>query len=149
MQVETRIGEYFVTYMVYPAFPRPNVVGRINLYATTIDGNETFDGKVTFEISDDNYFSSSSEVIGVQTIDENVYRQRFVVKEAGNYIITAKFTANGEPYIIDFPLRIGAPARFTLPMIIVSIIVTILIMVSVIQRRKIQQMRIRDTNKDR
>lgn len=149
MQVETRIGKYFVTYMVYPAFPRPNVVGRINLYATTIDDNKTFDGEVTFEISDDSYFYSNSETIGVQTIDENVYRQRFVVKEAGNYIITAKFIADKEPYIIDFPLRIGAPAKLTLPIIIIGFIVVILLIINITQRRKIQQIRIRDTNKDK
>jgi hypothetical protein len=31
MQIETRIGNYFVTYMVYPAFPKPGEPGRINL----------------------------------------------------------------------------------------------------------------------
>ncbi|MCK5385761.1 MAG: hypothetical protein KAJ39_01150, partial [Gammaproteobacteria bacterium] len=33
MQVETQIGEYYVTYMAFPAFPKPNQRGRVNLYA--------------------------------------------------------------------------------------------------------------------
>ena len=40
MQIETRIGNYFVTYMVYPAFPKPGEPGRINLYALSIKDNK-------------------------------------------------------------------------------------------------------------
>lgn len=144
MQVETRIGKYYVTYMVYPAFPRPGVAGRINLYAVSIDNNETFDGEVTFEVRNDSWFSSATETIGVQEIDDSVYRQGFVVKNAGDYIITAKFTAENEPYVIDFPLRVGVPSQFTLPVIIVGIIFMVLAGVSLMQRKRLQRMRIRD-----
>ena len=146
MQVETRIGNYFVTYMVYPAFPKPGVAGRINLYAVSIDDNEPFDGEVTFEISDDSWFSSATEKLGSQRIDDSVYRQGFIIKERGDYIITAKFSAEGEPYVIDFPLRVGVPSQFTLPVIIVGIIFLVLIGVSFIQRKRLLQQRIRDSH---
>jgi hypothetical protein len=34
MQVETQIGAYFVSYMAFPAFPKPNEAGRVSVYAT-------------------------------------------------------------------------------------------------------------------
>jgi len=45
MQVETQMGDYFITYMVFPAFPRPNEPGRINLYAKRIDNDRPFTAK--------------------------------------------------------------------------------------------------------
>lgn len=146
MQIETRIGNYFVTYMVYPAFPKPGEPGRINLYALSIKDNKPFNGEITFEISDDSWFSSATETIGAQIIDDNVYRQGFVVKNVGDYIITARFTADNEPYVIDFPLRVGVPSQFTLPVIIVGIIFLVLIVVSFLQRKRLQQQRIRDSH---
>ena len=50
MQVETQIGEYFVTYMAFPAFPKPNQRGRVNLYASRIDNGNTFNGDVIFKV---------------------------------------------------------------------------------------------------
>ncbi len=147
IQIENFLGKFFVTYMVYPAFPRPDVAGRINLYVTTIEENESFDGKITFEIKEDSYFSGEAKVIGVQQIDGNVYRQRFVVKEAGDYIITARFIEDGKPYVIDYPLRIGVPSKITWTMTIVAGIFVLLILASFVQRRRLRQMRIRDTEK--
>ena len=37
MQVETQIGDFYVTYMAFPAFPQPGQQGRVNLYATHRD----------------------------------------------------------------------------------------------------------------
>jgi len=37
MNIETQIGDYLVTAMVYPAFPRAGESGRINLYAVHLD----------------------------------------------------------------------------------------------------------------
>lgn len=50
MQVETQIGEYYITYMVFPAFPKPKQPGRINLYASRIDNGKSFPGNVTFKV---------------------------------------------------------------------------------------------------
>ena len=111
MQVETQIGNYFVTYMVYPAFPRAGESGRINLYATHMDGGEPFAGEVTFTVRDDAWFGAAApEVLGVQQPDDSVFRQGFVFSEDGDYVIRAEFQADGEPYLVDFPLSIGQPS---------------------------------------
>ncbi|MGJ8687284.1 MAG: hypothetical protein ACSHWQ_07375, partial [Spongiibacteraceae bacterium] len=52
LAVETQVGNYFVTYMVFPAFPRPGEAGRLNLYATRVDSGKTYDGEVSFSVRD-------------------------------------------------------------------------------------------------
>ncbi len=69
------------------------------------------------------------------------------MEEAGDYIVTARFTDNDKPYTIDFPLRIGVPSQITWTMKIVAGIFILLMVVSFIQRRRLGQMRIRDTEK--
>ena len=39
LQGESLIGDYCVTYMIYPAFPKPNEPGRTNLYIKHSDTN--------------------------------------------------------------------------------------------------------------
>ena len=141
MQVETQIGEYYVTYMAFPAFPKPNEQGRVNLYASRIDNGNMFLGKVTFKVRDDSWFSKKEEVIGVQEIDDGVYRQGFIFKEAGNYIITAQFESGGEPYTIDFPLRIGDPLPIGPIGLAVLIIVVVLVGVNIFQRKRMQRLK--------
>ena len=148
MQVETRIGNYFVSYMVYPAFPKPGKPGRINLYATHIDSAETFDGKVVFRVRDDSWFSNKAELLGVQVIDDGVYRQGFVISEEGAYIITAEFFAGDEPYTIDFPLRIGAPVSIGPLGLAIGVIVLVLVGVNVVQRRRLTSARIRHAHEE-
>ena len=110
MQVEAQIGNYFVSYMVFPAFPRAGEPGRINLYATQIDTGEPFHGTIQFTVRDDSWFSSNQEILGVQNPDDSVHRQGFVFSKDGGYLIRAEFESSGEPYVIDFPLRIGQPS---------------------------------------
>ena len=141
MQVETQIGQYYVTYMAFPAFPKPNEPGRINLYATRIDNGQSFPGKVRFKIMDDSWFDSDIESIGIQDPDDSVFRQGFVISKPGNYIIRAEFEAGGEPYIIDFPLRIGDPMPVGPLGIAVLLIFLILISVNIIQRRRMQRLK--------
>ncbi len=147
MQVETQIGDYFVTYMVYPAFPRPNEPGRINLYATRIDNNEPLNAEVTFTVRDDSWFSDKEEKLGAQVIDDNVYRQGFLFREKGKYIITAEFTANGEPYRIDFPLQIGEASPIGPIGIAIGAIVMVLVGVNILQRKRLQRLKTRDYHK--
>jgi len=141
MQVETQIGEYYVTYMAFPAFPKPNEQGRVNLYASRIDNGSTFNGTVMFKVRDDNWLSDKEEVLGEQNIDDGVYRQGFIFKEAGDYIVTAEFESGGEPYIIDFPLRIGDPAPVGPIGIAVLIIVIVLLGVDLTQRKRMQRLK--------
>lgn len=141
MQVETQIGEYYVTYMAFPAFPKPGDSGRVNLYASRIDNGTPFNGHVTFKVRDDSFFSSKQEVLGVQNIDDGVYRQGFIFKKAGSYIITAEFKSGGEPYVIDFPLQIGEPFPIGPLGISISVIALLLIFVNVTQRKRLARIK--------
>ncbi len=143
MQVETQIGDYFVTYMAFPAFPRAQEPGRVNLYASRIDDGTPFLGEVVFKVRDNSWFSSNEEVLGRQPPDDNVFRQGFVFQQDGDYIITAEFEAGGEPYVIDFPLRIGDPLPLGPIVIAVGVILAVLIGVSVVQRKKMQRLKVR------
>jgi len=136
LQVETQIGDFYVTYMAFPAFPKPNEQGRVNLYASRIDNGLPFDGKVTFKVRDDSWFANEVETLGVQDIDEVVYRQGFIFKDEGDYIITAEFESGGEPYTIDFPLRIGEPLAVGPIGITVAILVFVLLAVNILQRKR-------------
>ncbi len=141
MQVETLIGEYFVNYMVFPAFPRVDEPGRIHLYAKRLDNQAPLEEKVTFTVRDNSWaawlgFNANNETLGTQRPDDNVFRQGFVFSKDGDYIITARFHAGGAPYIIDFPLRIGAPPPIGPLGITAILILTILVTVNLIQRRR-------------
>lgn len=131
MAIEAQIGDFFVTYMIFPAFPKPDEPGRINLYIQGIDEGVTFTGEVAFSVFDDSLFSfaegslfsfaegslfsfaegsafsAREEQLGIQPIDDGIYRQGFLFKEKGKYIIRAHFDHNNEPYDIDFPLQVG------------------------------------------
>ena len=149
MQVETRIGDYFVSYMVFPAFPKPGRPGRVNLYATRLDTGKAFDGEVTFWARDDRwFFNAKPERLGVQTIDDGVYRQGFIFSKEGNYIVTAEFEADGEPYTIDFPLRIGAPVSIGPLGLAVGVIVLVLVGVNLVQRKRLARARIRHAHEE-
>lgn len=147
MQVETQIGNYFITYMVFPAFPKAGERGRVNLYATRIDNGDAYNGEVTFKVKDDVLFGNShTEVLGSQLPDGSVFRQGFEFNKDGNYIITAEFTDNGEPYIIDFPLRIGSPASIGPIGIAISVIVIVLIGVNLVQRKRLLRSKLRNAH---
>ncbi len=141
MQVETQIGDYYVTYMAFPAFPQPNEPGRVNLYASRIDNGASFEGEVTFKVRDDSWFATEEEVLGRQPPDDAVFRQGFIFKDAGHYIITAEFESGGEPYIIDFPLRIGDPAPVGPIGLAVGLIALVLIGVNVLQRKRLRRLK--------
>ncbi len=148
MQVETRIGNYFVNYMVFPAFPKPKESGRINLYVTHIKTGKPLIASVTFKVRDDSWFSNNQEQIGTQQSDDNVYRQGFVFNETGDYIVTTIFEAGGEPYTIDFPLRVGQPPPIGPIGVTVGIIMLILIGVSLIQRKRLQSAKVRNAHEE-
>ncbi len=154
MQGEALIGDYFVTYMVFPAFPRPEVPGRIHLYVIRADDGEPFQGEVTFKVREASWLSwlgvgGKEQRLGVQPPDDNVFRQSFLFHEAGDYVISTKFEADGEPYVIDVPLRIGAPASIGPIGIAVGLLAFVLVTVSVIQRRRAMTGKIRSTREER
>ena len=144
MQVETQIGHYFVTYMVYPAFPKPGERGRVNVYASRIDNGDSYDGEMSFHVRNDVFFGEQNkEALGTQLIDDGVYRQGFEFKDNGAYIITASFESDGEPYTIDFPLQVGESSGMGPVLIALAFIVFILISVNVVQRRRLMREKIR------
>jgi len=147
MQVETQIGNYFITYMVFPAFPKPGERGRVNLYARRIDNGQAYKGEVHFSVRDDVFFGDENkEILGSQLPDDSVFRQGFEFSRNGDYIITAKFTDNTDPYIIDFPLRIGPPASIGPIGIAIAAIVSILLGVNLIQRKRLLRSKIRNAH---
>jgi len=149
MQVETQMGDYFITYMVFPAFPKPGENGRVNVYLSRIDNGDTFDGDITFTVRNNGWFEDDNEeMLGVQPVYDGVYRQGFLFKKNGEYIITAKFEAGGEPYIIDFPLTIGQDTSMGIIGIALGVILFALITVNVIQRRRLMRNKIRSARQD-
>jgi hypothetical protein len=142
MNLETRVGDYFVTAMVYPAFPRPNESGRINLYATHVDSGEPLNTGIAFKVREDSWFSHHTENLGAQVIDDNVYRQAFAFNHEGDYIITAEFQAGGEHYQIDFPLRVGEPVVIGPMGIIVAVIGLMLLAGTLIKRKRLLRLRL-------
>jgi hypothetical protein len=149
MNIETQVGNYFITAMVYPAFPRPNEPGRINFYATRLDSGEPLDTGVTFRVRNDNWFNSNEEKLGAQVLDDNVYRQGFMFREEGDYIITAEFFADGETYTIDFPMRVGSPFPLGPFGIAIVVVILVLVGVSVLQRKRLIRARIQIERNDR
>jgi hypothetical protein len=136
--------------MAFPAFPRPKEPGRINLYATRLDDGEPYDGKVTFMVRNDSWLSwfgigGGGKKLGRQAPDDNVYRQGYLFDEAGDYIISAEFAVDGEPYVVDFPLRIGEPPPIGPMGVAVGLLIAVLVTVSVIQRRRAMTGKIRAT----
>ena len=146
VQGETEIGGFIVTYMVFPAFPRPREPGRVNFYIKSEQDGTPYQGKVTFTIRDDSWlsrvrFGESMAVLGAQRPDDGVFRQGFVFPDEGQYIISASFKADGQSHTIDFPLRIGAP----MPMeYIFGGVLVALIAFVVFQRRRSMTGKIRD-----
>lgn len=140
MEVETQVGKYYVSMMAFPAFPKPEQRGRVNLYAVRIDNGESYDGSVTFKVREDSWFGGELEILGTQPADDRVYRQGFAFHKAGNYIIRAEFESEGEPYQIDFPVRIGNPVPIGPIGLTVGSLAVLLIGVNIVQRRRLQRL---------
>lgn len=148
MQAEIQVGDHLVTYMIFPAFPRPGDPARINLYVLGPDSDNPYSGKVAFKVRAASWFAwlgfaGQEDELGVQSLDDKVYRQRFVIAEAGDYLVSATLTIGGERHVIDFPLRVGegpAVGPFTLAL---ALIVVVLIAVAVLRRRQSATAKIR------
>jgi len=148
MQVETQMGDYYITYMIFPAFPKPNEHGRINFYAARIDDGSSYRGTVHFSISDKSWFSSDSEALGQQEPDDGVYRQGFVFSESGKYIITASFNDEDVPYVIDFPLQIGKSGPVGILGATVIFLVGVLVFVNVVLRKRLMVSKIKNSHQE-
>lgn len=148
IQAEVLIGDYTVTYMVFPAFPKPGRPGRINLHVRRSGDGTPFAGEVTFTVRHDSWWEwlgadPGGERLGTRPPDDNVFRQGFLFHEAGDFIISARFEAGGEPHVVDFPLRVGAPAPVGPIGVVVGLTLFGLIGISVVQRRRAMTGKIR------
>ncbi len=151
MQGEMQIGDYTVTYMVYPAFPRPGAPGRIHLYASRNSDGKPFAGEVHFTVRESSWlswlgFDKPAEPMGTQTLDDGVFRQHFAFRNKGDYLISARFNDGDVPYIIDFPLRVGAPPAFGPIGIAVGVVLVLLLGVTLIQRRRSMTGKLREAH---
>ncbi len=152
LQIETRIGDFLVTYMAYPAFPKPGQPGRINLYITGAGDGAAFQGDVTFKARGDTWRSwlgigAAPVILGAQPVDDNVFRQRYLIEEAGDYIVTAEFEADGEFHSVDFPLRIGEPSWLGPIGIAVFLLAIMLLFVNMVQRRRAMTGKVREARR--
>ena len=141
LQAETRIGDYLVTTMVFPAFPQPGKPGRINLYASRLDDGAPYQGTVTFQVRVDSWLAKIGlggdwQTLGRQPVDDNVFRQGYEFHDAGDYMIAAQFEADGEPYVLEFPLRIGPPPFIGPLGLVFGFGLALILIVSVVQRRR-------------
>ena len=148
LAIEAQIGDFYVTYMVFPAFPKANQPGRLNLYIQGIEEGTHFDGDVVFTVVDDGFFADHEEPIGTQSIDDGVYRQGFIFTENGKYIIRAHFDTNDDPYDIDFPLQVGEPSPLR-PLVFATIVLFIALFgVNIFAGKKLQIAKFRMQKKD-
>ena len=152
LQIETRVGDFFVTYMAYPAFPKPGQPGRVNLYVTGVNDGLPFQGDVIFKARAETWLSwlgvGGDEVkLGTQPVDDNVFRQRYLFEEAGEYLITAEFEAGGEPHIVEFPLRIGESSWVGPIGVAVVLLALVLLSVNMVQRRRAMTGKVRGAQK--
>jgi hypothetical protein len=163
MQAELQAGSYDVLYMAYPAFPKANERGRINIHASHIVTGKTYVGEMTFRVKHASWFStewlpdewlseewfpaewfsSESVLLGVQKIDDGVFRQGFVFKEDGEYTILAEFSEGEHTHIMNFPLRVGAPALISPAGYAVIFVIIILLAASIANRKKLERQRIK------
>ncbi|HJM61971.1 MAG: hypothetical protein QF726_04625 [Alphaproteobacteria bacterium] len=150
MQVEVQLGDLFVTTMVYPAFPRLGVPSRINLYAKHTDG-QLYTGEVGFSVRKITWLSwfglgEESREIGRQLPDDNVFRQAFRLDREGDFLITVTLNVNGEPHMIDFPLRVGEAPMIGVLDIIIALVVLTIVAVTLVQRRRTMVGKVRETH---
>lgn len=142
LELETQLGDYFVTMMSFPAFLDPKDQGRMNLYASRIDNGSSFHGEVTFKLYENGWFASDQmETLGIQKIDDGVYRQPFMVSEEGDYVIRAEFHSDGQPYIVEFPITVGDPAPIGPIGLALVALAALLVGVNVVQRRRLGRLK--------
>ena len=150
MQIETLIGEYMVTGMLYPAFPQPGEQGRVSFYIIGAEDSNPYEGNVIFKVRDDPWYAwlgieGQEEILGTQRLDDSVYRQGFIFSESGAYIVSANFMDGETPYIIDFPVQVGPPSGIGPIGLTVGALAILLIGVNLVQRRRAMSGKIRTT----
>ena len=114
---------------------------------------ETYTGDMTFSVKRDpwylmkwisaEWFSTEAELLGLQKIDDGVFRQGFIFEEDGDYTILAEFSEGEHTHIMNFPLRVGVPPLIGSTAYIVGIVIVVLLVLSMVKRKRLQLERIR------
>ncbi|MBT5665887.1 MAG: hypothetical protein HOJ06_11130 [Rhodospirillaceae bacterium] len=146
---EARVGDFILTYMVFPAFPKPGEPGRIHLYAARVNNGPPLSGTVTFSARQDSWapwVNAKKVELGRQPIDAAVYRQSYLFKDAGEYIVSAEFVDGGESHTLDFAMRVGPPPLIGPTGLIVGGVVFVLLCVTLLQRRRSMTGKIRNAH---
>lgn len=146
LEMESQIGDFYISFMAFPAVPSPKEHGRINLHIAGINNPGPYVGNVTFKVRYDSFFQRGETVLGTQSIDDNVYRQGFVFEEAGDYIISAEFNANGEIYKVDMPLTVGKPVIYNTAALVITSVAILLFIFSLYKRRQLQRLQVKQHN---
>lgn len=145
-QAEARVGNFTLTYMVFPAFPKPGEPGRIHLYAVRTDDRTPFTGKITFSTKRESWapWATEQEIrLGRQLADGSVFRQSYLFDNAGEYLIHATFSDDGEAHTLVFPLRVGDPAFIGPTGMAVTGVAIVLLLITFLQRRRFMSGKIR------
>lgn len=140
--VETQIGDYQITYRVFPAFVKPNEQGRINFYISPTQIGDGIESDVKFSVRESGLFKNPMDVLGVQTVDDNVYHQDFNFHHAGNYVVTADFKLAGEPYSLDFPLQVGSASTTNASRMIAGMFIFILLIAGLRNKQRLKRFRV-------
>ena len=151
-QLEVTSGKYIATFMAFPAFPQPHEPARVNLYLSTFDGGDSYEGPVAFSIRKEGWFSGDEKPLGVQIVDDKVYRQSFEVSERGDYVIVARFESGKDVHVLEFPLLIGEAAVSNTLTVGAGAAVIALIVLTLMNRRRFTRAKIshvRDGARDR
>lgn len=151
MQAEVLAGPFLINYMAFPAFPKVNEPGRVNLYISRMDNGPLFDGEVSFSVHTNSWlkglFGSQHQAsLGTQNIDDGIYRQGFVFTEDGNYIIRANFFFEGEPFVVDFPLTIGETNYRTIWVSVLALFSLLVVLINLKLHKKLPSFKIRQVN---
>jgi hypothetical protein len=146
-QAEARVGDFILTYMVFPAFPRPGEPGRIHLYAVNVEDGAPFTGKINFSAKPTSWLpwkSGKELVLGEQPVDASVFRQSYLFKNSGEYLIHAEFSDKGESHTLVFPLQVGDPAFIGPTGVAVTGVIFVLLCITFLQRRRFMSGKIRN-----
>ena len=151
IELDSEIGDYNATFMLYPSLPEPGDHGRINLFIAHVPGAADPDGPIAFSIRRDGWLASigirrGEREIGRQVPDDRVYRQAMTIPEEGHYVIVADFRAGGKPYQFSFPVQIGEPPVAGPAEIGAVAVVLALLVSSVAMRRRVMTGKLRSNH---
>ncbi len=95
----------------YPGRPRPGEQSFLNVYIRDKESSVPFDDTVTLEVLRDRMIGSDPVVYGPveARLEESVYKFYPRFEDEANYTVRIRWSALGEPWIVDLPMVVGKP----------------------------------------